>query len=130
MILDFDEPKKVRSTEEHNKTYQSDSGVDGTFVPNMPKQDMMKWKAKKVGGDDPRVEIRKTVEGYDPVLQRQQNNRGYAGKFAGHCAAQVLVIVRPHSVIMSANGRAVWGLQDWKELHQAVTEAREAFDEF
>jgi hypothetical protein len=60
MILDFDKPKKLRPTVAHNAVHSSDSGVDGTYVPNMSRKDRAKWKAKQIGGDDPRVEIRKT----------------------------------------------------------------------
>ena len=47
-LLCFDKPKKVRSTEEHNKTYMSDSGIAGTYVPNMSEEDKNKWKAKHI----------------------------------------------------------------------------------
>jgi hypothetical protein len=59
-VLSFDKPKKIRSSEEHNKKYVSDSGVDGTYVPNMSKEDTEKWKAKHIKGEDERIEIRKT----------------------------------------------------------------------
>ena len=62
MILNFDKPKKVRSTEEHNEEFQSDSRIPGTFVPNMSKKDMNKWKAKHIKGEDERIEIRKTLD--------------------------------------------------------------------
>jgi hypothetical protein len=116
MILDFDKPKKVLATEEHNKLYSSDSGVTGTYTSNMSSEDMMKWKAKQIGGDDPRIEIRKTVEGIDPSLAKRFNH--------GHCSAQLLVIVRPDSVIVSSNGRVVYSNKVWIEYQQAVTEAQ------
>lgn len=47
-ILDFSKPEKIRSTADHNKRYTSDSGVDGTYVPNMSEADMHKWKAKYI----------------------------------------------------------------------------------
>ena len=58
-LLSFDKPKKVRSAEEHNKMFSSDSGIAGTYVPNMSKEDQLKWKAKHIKGDDERIEIRK-----------------------------------------------------------------------
>jgi hypothetical protein len=116
MILSFDKPKKVLPTKEHNKRYSSDSGVAGTYVPNMSTEDMLKWKAKQIGGDDPRIEIRKTVKGIDPA---------FAGRFnRGHCSAQMVLIVRPKSVIFSSNGRAVLSNDTWLELQQAVKEAQ------
>jgi len=62
-ILCFDKPKKVRSTEEHNEMFQSDSGIAGTYVPNMSKDDAVKWKAKHVKGEHERIEIKKTIGG-------------------------------------------------------------------
>ena len=62
LVLDFDKPQKVRSTEEHNDRFQSDAGVAGTFVPNMSEEDKNKWKAKHIKGEDERIEIRKTLD--------------------------------------------------------------------
>jgi|SRR5271157_1083137 len=122
MVLDFDKPRKLRPTEEHNEEHQSDAYVDGTFVPNMSEKDMLKWKGKKIGGSDPRVEIRKTVEGNDPALASRQASRGWQSE--GHCAAQLLVIVRESGVVMSANGRMVFDNETWRQLGVAVAEAQ------
>ena len=67
-LLTFDKPKKVLSTEKHNKKFQSDSGMAGTYVPNMSKEDMNKWKAKHIKGEDERIEIRKTFNNGVQVL--------------------------------------------------------------
>ena len=61
MILSFETPKKLRSAEKHNEMYQSNAGVNGTYVPNMSKEDMNLWKAKHIKGSDERVEIRKLL---------------------------------------------------------------------
>lgn len=126
MILDFGKPKKLRPAAEHNAMHSSDSGVDGTYAPNMSRKDMAKWKAKKIGGDDPRVEIRKTVEGTDPSLRKQLAGRGWASSSAGHGKQLRGAIVRPSGVIMSANSRMVFDNVTWAELHQAVAEAQES----
>jgi hypothetical protein len=118
MILDFHQPKKVRPTDKHNKMHQSDASAAGTYVPNMSDKDRAKWKARQIGGQDPRIEIRKTVRGIDPYPR------------AGHCAAQVLIIVRPDRVIMSTNNRIVWDNQTFAELMQAVEEARKRLKNF
>ena len=52
MILSFETPKKLRSAEKHNEMYQSNAGVNGTYVPNMSKEDMNLWKAKHIKGSD------------------------------------------------------------------------------
>lgn len=99
-ILNFDKPKKVTPTQEHNDHYSSDSGIAGTYVQNMSDEDRAKWKAKKIGGDDPRVEIRKTLNG-----------------------TQIVLIVRLSGVTMSANGKMVFKHDEFEELSQAVAEA-------
>jgi hypothetical protein len=121
-VLSFDKPKKLRSTDEHAQMYSSDTNVDGTYAPNMSEKDKLKWKAKHIGGDDPRIEIRKTVSGVDPTLAKKYANRGYT--WAGSCSAQVLVIVRKTGVVMSGNGRMVFDNKTWFELGQVVEEAQ------
>jgi hypothetical protein len=121
-VLSFDKPKKLRSADEHSKMHTSDAYVDGTYVPNMSEKDKLKWKAKHIGGDDPRIEIRKTVSGIDPTLAKKYANRGYT--WAGTCSAQVLVIVRKTGVVMSGNGRMVFDNKVWSELGQVVAEAQ------
>ena len=62
-ILSFEKPKRLRKTSEHNKMYSSDSGIPGTYVPNMSKEDEKKFKAKHIRGDHERIEIRVTLGG-------------------------------------------------------------------
>lgn len=101
-ILDFEKPKKLRSTANHNDEYQSDSGIAGTYVPNMSEEDKLKWKARKIGGTVPRVEVRKTLRG-----------------------VQLLAVVYRDEVKLSANGRMAFSLGEWQQLIAAVGEARE-----
>ena len=109
-LLCWDKPEQKRPTTEHNDKFQSDSGVDGTFVPNMSEEDMDKWKAKKVGGTDPRVEIRKTTRG--PA-------RG-SDKYGSY--AQALLTVRwdtskgRASATFSSNGKAEFDLVDLRDV--------------
>lgn len=103
MILSFDKPKKLRSSNAHAEMYSSDTGIAGTYVPNMSETDKVKWKAKRIKGSDPRVEIRKTLL------------NGYA---------QVLLVVRADSITMSANGKMIWTNPLWEDLNKAVMEAR------
>lgn len=112
MILNWNKPKKVRETEEHNNMFASDSGVDGTYVPNMSQEDCHKWKAKHIKkGQDPRVEIRKTTIG------KKRGNQEWAS------SSQMLIVVRPdNSMVISGNGKSE---VDITELVQAVTEAKE-----
>lgn len=100
-VLSFDKPKKVRSTEQHNATFQSDSGVAGTYVPNMSRADRERWKAKQIGGKDPRVEIRKTIGG-----------------------TQLLMVVRSSGAMqVSMNGKLTLTAVTFQEMNDAYQEA-------
>ena len=48
MRINWDKPKKARSTSAHNQMNSSDSGVAGTYVPNMSDEDRHSWKGKLV----------------------------------------------------------------------------------
>jgi hypothetical protein len=124
-VLSFDKPKKVRTTEEHNRAFASNAEAAGTYVPNMSKKDKLRWKAKKIGGPDKRIEIRKTIEGFDPTLKSQLfGNPATPQTPKTNCYAQILMIVRPDgSVIMSSNGRMAFDSATWSELQLAKNEA-------
>lgn len=120
-MLDFEKPKKVCSTEEHNKKYSSDSGIAGTYVPNMSKEDMGKWKAKHITGEDERIEIRKTINGVQLVIivykkarpvKWDYNNRDEWSK-------------RHQDVRISMNGKLDLMWNDFWDMQEAVKEALE-----
>jgi len=97
-LLSWEKPKKVRSTKDHNAMHSADCSVPGTYAPNMSQDDKLKWKAKKIGGKDPRIEVRKTTEG---VLVSDGNCTRWEG------AAQVLIVVRPDGTAQfSMNSKA------------------------
>ena len=103
-VIDWNKPKKVRSTEEHNDFFSSDSGVAGTYMPNMSEEDMLKWKGKKfIKTDNPRVEIRKTM------------------------GSNVLIIVsnKEPFIQLSTNGKINMSEQVFDEFVEAINEARE-----
>lgn len=104
-VLSWDKPKKLRSTEEHSRLHSSDSGVAGTFVPNMSVEDNRRWKAKHIKGDDERVEIRKEFTGYKSW-------------------SQVLITVRSDGFVMSMNGKTGMNNDTYEEFRQAIEEAR------
>ncbi len=116
-LLCWDKPEKVRSTKEHNDMFVSDGAPPGTYVPNMSDEDKLKWKAKKIGGKDPRVEIRKTTFGrWCPARSRWEGR------------AQALLVVRwpkvgSATVTISSNGKVEF---DLTELKEAIEEASEA----
>jgi hypothetical protein len=104
-VLRWDRPEKVMTTEQW-QAISADSAPPGVWTPNMSKADMTTWKARKIGGRDPRVEIRKTA-----------------------CGTQVLIVVRPDSTSMSMNGTAVFTRQEQDELPLALAEAVAALRE-
>lgn len=104
-VLVWAKPAKVMTDEEW-RSISADSAPPGVYVPNMSDASRRAWKAKAIGGRDPRVEIRKTADG-----------------------TQVLTIVRPESVRMSMNGPATFTRQEWDELRIAVAEAVTALEE-
>jgi hypothetical protein len=118
-LLDFNKPKKVSSTEDHNREYRSDAGIDGTYVQNMNQDDMVKWKAKHIKGDDERIEIRKTLGGVQLVAvvykrRRQTENADWRDRMTDH-----------NDVKLSMNGKLDMTWDEWWELQDAVKEALE-----
>ena len=120
-LLCFDKPNKVRSTEEHYKTYMSDSGIAGTYVPNMSEEDKNKWKAKHIKGDDERIKIRKTMNGVQVLIvvykkerpvKWNANNRDEWSK-------------RHQNVQMSMNGKLDMTWDEFWDINEAVKEALE-----
>jgi hypothetical protein len=75
MLLSFEQPKKIRPTKEHNEMYSSDSGVAGTYVPNMSDEDRKRWKGKHIKGEDERIEIRKSLSGVQLLIVVYKNIR-------------------------------------------------------
>lgn len=108
--LSWERPAPLLDAVEHAEKYQSDSGIPGTYVPNMSEADRVKWKAKKIGGEDPRVEIRKG--------------------FPHGVLALIVVRRRPptNTITMSMNGKAEFTLQDWTDMAFGVAEAKQALD--
>lgn len=110
-VLQFDKPKKIRSTEENNEMYKADNAPPGVYVPNMSVEDMLKWKAKKVSGQSERVEIRKTIS------------------FPEWNAAQMVCVVfkdlenNGPAVKITSNGKLIFSRQEWENFKAGVEEA-------
>lgn len=114
-LLDFNKPKKIRKTRDHNGMYQSDSGIAGTYVQNMSEDDKRVWKGKHITGGDERVEIRKTIDGVSIVLivykKTDTNNPHY--------------YKRHNNIKLSMNGSLQMSWKHNNELQQAIDEAVE-----
>jgi hypothetical protein len=119
-VLMWDKPARAESTEEW-KARSADGAPPGVYTPNMSDTDRRAWKARLIGGEDPRVEVRKTVTG-TPRKSRH-------GSWNTTSYAQVLIVVRADSVTMSANGTMEFSNDETSELFSAVAEARAALTE-
>jgi hypothetical protein len=139
-LLNFKIPEKIRKITDHNEMYESDSGVDGSYVPNMSDEDKCKWKAKHIKGDDECIEIRKTFGGvqllvivykkpYQPEKPQFPEYDG-GGKSFYWEAANVFYRAdckrygkRHQNVRISMNGKLDMTWCDWQELHDVIDEA-------
>jgi hypothetical protein len=119
-MIDFDKPKKVRTTEEHNNMFSSDSGVAGTYVPNMSIEDQKKWKGKHIKGDDERIEIRKTIGGTQLLIVVYKNTR-----FTDWKVNQDEWYKNHNNVRMSMNGKLDMTFKEYDEFIEVINEAKE-----
>lgn len=120
-ILSFDKPKKIRSTEEHNETFLSDSGVAGTFVPNMSDEDMDVWKAKHIKGADERIEIRKSLNGVQMLIVVYKKVKEVKWEYNN----QKEWHKRHENVQISMNGKLQMSWEDYVDFGNAIEQAKE-----
>jgi len=123
MILDFNKTKKLRTSAEHSSIYMSDSGIAGTYVPNMSKSDMEKWKAKHIKGDNERIEIRKTLGGTQLlIIVRKNAPMKYPKSHDRETWKQYND--QKGSIKMSMNGSLWMTFEEQNELINAIEEAK------
>ena len=103
MRLFWGTPRRAMSREEWGNI-SADGAPGGVYTPNMSESDRRLWKAKRIGGADRRVEIRKSLGG-----------------------TQMLIVVRPPGteplVRLSLNAAGEFTAEDWRGLFEAVAEA-------
>ena len=118
-LISWEKPRKVRSTDEHNRMNQADCDVPGTYVPNMSHEDMKKWKGKIVGTriGHPQIEIRK----YPFVIIL--SNGGYKYKNYTRDRTQDIVF---H---MSSAGPIQFTQEELGEFFQVIEEAKDKLQE-
>jgi hypothetical protein len=116
VLIKWDKPRKIRSAESRAKMYSSDSGVPGTYVPNMSVDDMKSWKGKVVGMNNghPQVEIRK-----HPFLMIVSVDGGYKYKF------YTPENTGRFNVHISSAGPIQLTFDEWEEMKLVVEEAKE-----
>jgi len=112
-ILSWDKPARKNTSEEHEKTYSSDSGIPGTCMPNMSLDDRKKWKAKltKHTLGRPQVEIRKEIMETSVLIVVSLVGKATVGKQTGG------------NIRISANGPIVMGYTTWQTMQDAIQEA-------
>lgn len=118
-IISWDKPRKIHSTKDHNEMYSSDCDVPGTYMPNMSKDDIKKWKGRVVGAKigSPQVEIRKNY-----MLVIVSLGGGYQHKFY---TREKTVGINLH---ISMAGPTQLTFQDWDDMKAAVDEARQKLE--
>lgn len=119
-ILSWDKPKQIMTEEQRRAEFSSDSGVPGTFMPNMRPEDVARWKAKLTHHttDHPQVEIRK-----DATVIIVSLRGGYTYK---HYKPEHTENVNLH---IATAGPIMWSFQELEEFKQAVEEAVEILEE-
>ena len=117
MILSFEKPKKIRSTETHNEMNMSDSGVAGTYVSNMSEADKKRFKGKYIKGADERVEIRIQINGVNVLIKVFKNKKETKGDWRAKA--------NDHNKLqMSMNGKLDITLNEWALINDSIDEAK------
>jgi len=117
MILSFEKPKKIRSTENHNEMNMSDSGVAGTYVSNMSDADKKRFKAKHIKGNDERVEIRVQMNGVNILIKVFKNKKETKGDWRERAKDN-------SDMQMSMNGKLDITLDEWVLINDSIYEAK------
>lgn len=126
MLIDWNKPKKSRSQKEHNAMFSSDSGVAGTYVPNMSQEDQEKWKGKLINKGKPnaRVELRKSFEATQLLLIVALDGWDY--KNESRTPDRWGRSTLGKNVRMSMNGPLSLSFEEMQEMSQVIQEAKEA----
>ena len=112
-ILFWGKPKKTMTKEEREESFASDSGIPGTYVPNMSDSDVKKWKAKLVGhkSGHPQVEISKD----NTVIII-----AYYGYKYKHYKPEDTKEINVH---ISSSGPIQWSFEDYDNFQKTIKEA-------
>lgn len=120
-ILSWDKPTQVMSKEKW-ASISADGAPPGVYVPNMSRADQEKWKAKIIGGQYPRVEIRKTASSQMVIVVSLTGDPMYHNKWAKKDYGQET------NIKVSMNGPAEMTFEEFDEFHQAILEAKSALE--
>jgi len=116
----WDKPKKIMTEKIRRERFQSDSGIPGTYVPNMTNDDIKRWKGKIVGKttDSPQVEIRK-----DSFVIIVSLGGGYKYKYYNRDGTKGI------NLHIGASGPIQLNFKEWDEMKKIVNEARQVLRE-
>lgn len=122
-ILYWDKPAPIMSAEERAATYVADSAPPGVYVPNMSREDALRWKAKLTGHKakppHPQVEIRRA--GLVIIVSL---GGGYRYKFYGDPKRPYLA-TDGVNIHLASSGPQQMTFDSFAEMVQAIAEARE-----
>lgn len=121
-VLMWEKPKQIMSKEERD-SYQADGAPPGTWMPNMSREDSMRWKAKIVGKTlgFPQVELRRN--GMVIILSK----KGY--KYNGYDTRQSKGKEHKTKVVhIASSGSQAMNMQEYEEFMQALKEGWEALE--
>lgn len=122
-LINWNKPKKLRSTKNHNDMHVSDSGIPGTFVPNMDEKDQTSWKGKFIkhrDGKSAQVELRKTFSGANLLII--VGNDGFNYKHYRRESDNLSTMGK--NIFISMNGGLQLTFEDFADLYAVVQEAK------
>lgn len=112
--------------------HTSDSGVDGTYVPNMSKADNERWKAKHITGENERIEIRVSIHGVQVVIVVRKfapvpypKYAKYTDRMEVYEQQRKRALEAKDNIKISMNGSLWLSHADWRNMTTAVKEAEE-----
>lgn len=113
MILSWDKPEKIMPVESW-RNISADGAPPGVYTPNMSIEDAKKWKAKYIGGEYPRVEIRKSTDNGTQILIVVAKN-----EFPNQSAR-----LHGKNIRVSQNGVAFFSFEEMEFFQKAIMEAK------
>lgn len=103
----------------------ADGAPPGVYVPNMSDADARTFRAKKIGGSDPRVEIRVTMGSQIKIVVRP---KPISVPRKTHVYMDTNGYFVYLDVTISMNGPAEFTAGDWADFNEAIREAKEVLE--
>jgi hypothetical protein len=125
-VLNWEKPEQIMPKEDW-LAMGFDDGPPGAYVPNMSREDRLKWKAKFIGGKYFRVEIRKSTNDWVQMLIVVSLSNTPTNKDKWRSRSEGREVGEGHgvNVKLSMNGTACFTFEELNELTTAVAEAQQ-----